>query len=258
MNNSPTTQPKTAPFVAIYANGTPPQPRKHALRPEKPSLLLGPFQPWTSCLTFRPDGLRHPSDLLGPIDDREPVHRTVGMSMGTWDPGRGPVTAVRRNPPMQPEAVAPAELVAGPARQSLESTPDTLRHGRYGRWKAYFAADKKGSAPMGSFGRTVRASVEEHLRKSCLIRGKNSLAPVTASHDGWDMRDTSVQTIALAVPAPAIDSRVQPIQPEKPRAAGIQPIRPEAAPRDPALPQSRQAAPGPSRGWLLHPIALSP
>ena len=107
MNTPPATPPRTAPFLAIYASGKPPLPYKQALQPENPSLVIGPFQPWTSCLTSG-------TDRLPPIDDRRTAYRTIGMPMGTWDPGRHPAIVVRRKPLMQPEAVAPAAAKAKP------------------------------------------------------------------------------------------------------------------------------------------------
>ena len=129
MNKSPTHQPETAPFPAIYANRTPARPPKHALRPEKPSLILGPFQPCTSCLTSRPDGLAYPSGLLRLIDERKPAYRTAGMLMGTWDPGRHPVISVRRKLPMQPETVAPTPPIVPPA-QAAQPPGEPIRPGK--------------------------------------------------------------------------------------------------------------------------------
>ena len=115
MNKSPLTRPKTAPFLALFARGTLRRSRKHAVRPEMPSLILGPVQLWTPCLTSWPDGLQHPSGLLLPIDSRWPIYRTVGVLLGTPDPGPYPLISVRVKLPVQPEATTPAAPVASPA-----------------------------------------------------------------------------------------------------------------------------------------------
>ena len=64
MNDSPTTQPEIAPFLAIHATGTPPQPRKHALQPEadaREEAIAAPHRPWNR--------------LTSPYNQKKPVCR---------------------------------------------------------------------------------------------------------------------------------------------------------------------------------------
>jgi hypothetical protein len=172
MNKRAPTPANPAPFLAVYATGKPPQARKHPLQPEKPSLVLGPFRPWTSCLTSRPDGLERPSDLLRPADDRKPpIYRTASMLMGTWDPARHTRIAVRRKHPIQPEAPTPA---ATKVTRAAEPAP----------------REKSGQHPMRPEGATPEGATpegttpEETLATSPLRNGNRQGNPNAAPRCG--------------------------------------------------------------------------
>ena len=270
MNIYPTAQPETAPFLAIYASRKPPQRREHAMRPEKPSLFLGPFQPWTSCLTTRPDGLRQRSDMFRPIGDRKPTYRTVGMLTGSWDPGRHPMIVVRRKAPMPPEAVAPAELGAGPAPavepRSQPIQPEkapaasSLRNGnRQGspnaaprcgartrrgfpcRGPGAFATADLSLEAVAPLIRQARATEPAARRAPSRTGGRRSAPrPNTSCNQEQGEAVRGLMAMDLSARQATLSTRLIRDTAQTTSAAGELPIRPEAPPREPALSPSRQ------------------
>ena len=101
MNHDPSTQSSEHPvqsrpipgYLRQRHSATAAQTR-YATRETIPDPRLGPPM----------DGVRHPSDVLLPIEERRPVCRTAGVLLGTRHPGGYSVISCPRIPPMQPGA----------------------------------------------------------------------------------------------------------------------------------------------------------